>query len=144
MAVRRLVVAWLVARTWSDLRAVAELRDTYDRAGELNGQGRYQEALPFAKKAVRLSEKEFGPDHPYSGILLSYMALLYHKLGRPTEAEPHYKRAFAILEASLGPENPDFAITLENYAELLRATDRSDESKKLETRAATIRAKRAE
>ena len=32
--------------------------EAYNQANTLYGQGRYQEALPFAKKAVRLGEKD--------------------------------------------------------------------------------------
>jgi len=39
-----------------------ELMDAYNQANELSAEGRYQEAIPFAKEAVRLSEREFGPD----------------------------------------------------------------------------------
>lgn len=40
-----------------------ELKSAYNRFGELYAQGRYQDALPFAKKALSLSELEFGPNH---------------------------------------------------------------------------------
>ena len=39
-----------------------ELLDANNRANELRAEGRYQEAIPFAEKALRLGEEEFGPD----------------------------------------------------------------------------------
>ena len=55
-----------------------ELMDAYNRANELTGEGRYQEAIPFAKEALRLSEREFGLGHPYVATSLGNLALLYH------------------------------------------------------------------
>ncbi|MEE9269663.1 MAG: tetratricopeptide repeat protein, partial [Candidatus Krumholzibacteria bacterium] len=54
------------------------------------------------------------------------------------------KRSLAIREKALGPEHPHVATALENYARLLRETGRGNEAAKLEARARTIRAKRAE
>ncbi len=34
----------------------------------LRAQGRYQEALPFAEKALRLGKAEFGLDHPTTAM----------------------------------------------------------------------------
>ena len=121
----------------------AALTDAYNRYSEFNAEGRYQDALPFAEKAVRLGEQEFGPDHPDTATLLNNLAELYRDQGRYAEAEPLYRRSLAIYEKALGPEHPDVALTLENYAELLRVTERNNEASKLEARAIAIRAKHA-
>ncbi len=63
-----------------------ELNDAYNRAGELYAQGRYQEALPFAEEALRLSECEFSPDHLTTATMLHDLAVLYDDLGRYPEA----------------------------------------------------------
>ena len=54
----------------------SEFIDTYDRFAQFYAQGRYQEALRFAKKALRLGEYEIGPDHPITGLLLNNLAEL--------------------------------------------------------------------
>ena len=121
-----------------------ELLEAYNRAGTLYGQGRYGEALPFAKRAVGLGEQEFGASNPRFATLLNNLANLYLYQGRYADAEPLYERALAIREKALGPEHPRVATSLENYAALLRATNRSDEAEELEARAAAIRAKQVE
>ena len=83
-----------------------ELIDAFNRTVTLSGQGRYQEALPFARKAVRLGEQEFGANHPTFAIFLSNLAVLYGEQGRYAEAEPLLERALAIAEKALGPEQP--------------------------------------
>ena len=65
----------------------SEYIDTYDRFARFYTQGRAQEALRFAEKAMRLGEYEFGPDHPITGLRFNNLALLY-------QAQGHYpKRA---------------------------------------------------
>ena len=63
-----------------------ELRGAYERARELYTQGRYQEAIPFAKEAVRLDEQEFGLDHPRTATALNNLGALYQAQGRYSEA----------------------------------------------------------
>jgi tetratricopeptide (TPR) repeat protein len=116
-----------------------ELMDVHRRFGELYDQGRYQEALPFAEKALELGEREFGIDHPTTGTLLNNLAFLHHSQGRYAEAEPLYERSLAILEKALGPEHPDVAQSLENHAILLRATGCGAEADDMEARAQAIR-----
>ncbi|MCH9049884.1 MAG: tetratricopeptide repeat protein, partial [Proteobacteria bacterium] len=100
------------------------LMDAYKRAKELYAQGRYQEALPFARNALRLSEQEFGRDHPKTATRLNNLARLYRRQGKYAEAEPLFKRALAIREEALGPEHPRVATILNNLALIDDATGR--------------------
>ena len=93
-----------------------EFMDAYNRANELSGEGRYQEAIYFAKEAFRLSECEFGPDDSTTGSTLNNLAFLYRAQGRYAEAEPLYKRALAIYERAFGPDHPYVAASLNNLA----------------------------
>lgn len=123
---------------------VTDLRDTISQVRALYNQGRYQEALPLAKEAVRLVERKLGANHPTFAAHLNNLAALYFMQGRDIEAKALFERALTIFENALGPDHPEVAITLENYASLLRATNRADEAEKLQTRAAAIRAKQTE
>jgi tetratricopeptide (TPR) repeat protein len=104
-------------------------------------QGRYAEAEPLYKRALRIDEKALGPEHPDVAIDLNNLAELYRAQGHYAEAEPLYQRSLAILEGALGPEHPHVATSLENYAALLRQTARADEAERMEARAKAIRAK---
>ena len=79
-----------------------ELMDAYNRANELSAEGRYREAIPFAKEALRISEHEFGPDDLTTSSTLNNLAGLYNAQSRYAEAEPLYKRSLAITEKTLG------------------------------------------
>ncbi len=108
-----------------------ELLDAFNRTVTLYGQGRHQEALPFAKKAVRLGEQEFGANDPTFATLINNLAELYRNRGSYAEAEPLYQRAQAILEAALGPEHPRVARGLTNLAVLFRDQGRYAEAEPL-------------
>ncbi len=115
------------------------LLDAHNRTKELYAQGRYQEALPFAKKALGLGEHEFGPDHTTTATLLNDLAALYQAQGRYTEAEPLYQRSLTIREGALGPEHPGVAMGLNNLAELYRAQGHYAEAEPLYQRSLAIR-----
>ncbi len=118
----------------------SELTEVYNSYHTLYQQGRYSEAEPYAKEALRLGTEEFGPNDPTTAALLDNLALLYQAQSHFAEAEPLYQRSLAIREKALGPEHPDVAGSLENYAALLRKTARADEAERMEARAKAIHA----
>ena len=121
-----------------------ELMGTFRQYQALNQQGDYAAAVPFAKKALRLGEREFGSDHENTAMLLNYLARLYRAQGRYGDAEPLYKRSLAIWEKTLRPDHPNVAQSLENYAFLLRKTGRDAEAARMEMRAKNIQTKHPE
>ncbi len=82
---RWLIVALLCLALWPGTThgQSSALLDAFNRYKELNALGRYEEALPFAEQALKLSEQEFGPDHPITADLLDNLAGLYHDQGMP-------------------------------------------------------------
>ncbi len=99
----------------------AALMEAYRQGAALYQAGRYDEALPFLKKALELGQREFGPEHPSTAMLLNDLAELYRLQGKYAEAEPLYKRSLVIMEKALGPAHPNVATSLNNLAELYRA-----------------------
>ncbi len=73
----------------------AALMKAYKQGEALYQAGRYDEALPFWKKALKLGQREFGPEQPSTAMLLNNLAELYRLQGRYAEAEPLHKRALA-------------------------------------------------
>ena len=98
--------------------------DAFQRYQELEKEGRYGEAIPFAQEVVRLAEEEFGSEHEHVGISLNNLALLYRDQGRYAAAEPLYKRSLAIREKALGPDHPNVALGLNRLAGLYYAQGR--------------------
>ncbi|MCP4546536.1 MAG: tetratricopeptide repeat protein, partial [bacterium] len=63
---------------------------------------------------LELGEREFGPHHEATVVLLNSLAMLFHTQGKYANAEPLYKRALAMREKALGPQHPDVAQILNN------------------------------
>jgi tetratricopeptide (TPR) repeat protein len=147
MYVRRTILCLAAAFLWAtydpDVASgqESELREAYNSYKTLNQQGRYSDAEPYAKKALRLGTEEFGPNDPTTAVFLNNLALLYYTQGRYAEAEPLHRRALAIREKALGPEHPDVAQSLNNLAGLYQAQGRYAEVEPLYQRALAIREK---
>ncbi len=74
------------------------LMEAYNSYNTLKQQGRYSEAEPYAKEALRLGTEEFGPDDPNTATLLNNLANLYSAQGRYAEAEPLFGRSESTNE----------------------------------------------
>ncbi len=116
----------------------SELMEAFNNFSTLYQRGRYSEAEPYAKEALRLGTEEFGPNDPSTATLLNNLALLYKTQGHYAEAEPLYQRALAIWEQALGPEHPDVATSLNNLAELYRVQGHYAEAEPLYQRSLGI------
>ncbi|MEW6264574.1 MAG: tetratricopeptide repeat protein [Thermodesulfobacteriota bacterium] len=78
---------------------------------QLSQAGRYQEALPLARKVLALREKALGPAHLKTGEALNNLGFLLYKTGDLIQAEKSLLRALAILEKTLGPHHANLAVT---------------------------------
>ena len=56
-------------------------------------------------RALAISKKSFGPDHPDVARALGNLGRLYDSQGKYVEAELCHERALAIFEKALGPEH---------------------------------------
>ena len=114
--VRRLCILCFLVALWPGLALAqsAALMEAFKQYQALNAQNRYGEAEPFARKALELGQREYGPDYPNTGIFLTNLAVLYQATGRYGEAEPLYERALAIMESALGVDHPSTKAVREN------------------------------
>jgi tetratricopeptide (TPR) repeat protein len=104
----------------------------------LRATDRLSEAEPLMRRALAISEKSFGPDHPNVATSLNNLTGLLGATNRLAEAEPLYRRALAIDEKSFGPDHPEVATNLNNLAGLLQDTNRLNEAEPLTRRAVAI------
>ena len=68
--------------------------------------GDYAKAEPLYQRALKISEKALGPEHPTPARASRSLAGLYEHMGDYAKAEPLYQRALKIDEKALGPEHP--------------------------------------
>jgi len=74
-----------------------------DLAGLYRGLGRFDEAEPLIRRALAITERSFGPDHPDVIRDLKNLAQLLQVTNRRTEAEPLLQRARAIRDHTPEP-----------------------------------------
>ena len=76
----------------------------------LKDRAAYAAAQAASARALAITEKVFGPNHPKVAIRLNNLAQLLQDTGRLAEAEPLMRRALEIDEHSFGTEHPNVAI----------------------------------
>ena len=92
---------------------LAEAARLWAEAGRLHEQGKYDDALPIALRALAIREKALGPEHPEVARSLNNVAELYWTKGDSARAEPLYQRALAIRTRPLVRDQlPDHPIRL--------------------------------
>jgi tetratricopeptide (TPR) repeat protein len=102
------------ARENSDHGRYDLIQSLNDTAGEYQMRGMYSEAEPLFKRALRIREKELGPDHPDVAMSANNLAGLYNAQGRYDKSEPLYRRALAIWENAHEPDHLNVARGLHN------------------------------
>jgi CHAT domain-containing protein/Tfp pilus assembly protein PilF len=96
--------------------AVAEATRLMAEVERLYGQGKYDDALALAQRALGIREKALGPDHLDVAQSLNDLAVLYDQKADYPRAEALYVRALGIREKALGPDHVDVAESLHNLA----------------------------
>jgi tetratricopeptide (TPR) repeat protein len=104
----------------------------------LNARAEHPAAEPLMRRALAISEKNFGLDHPMVATALNYVCGLQPHTNRVAEAEPMMRRALAIDEKSFGPDSPAVATDLNNLALVLEDTNRVSEAEPLYRRTLAI------
>jgi tetratricopeptide (TPR) repeat protein len=82
--------------------------------------GDYARARPYFERALAITEKVLGAEHPDTVTILNNLGSLLHHLGDLAGARPYYERALRIREQVLGGEHPDTATSLNNLGSLLQ------------------------
>ncbi|PHJ57497.1 hypothetical protein VF14_21470 [Nostoc linckia z18] len=103
------------------------------------GQGAYDQALPWYDQSLSTAKKRFGDEHPYVATSLNNLALLYKSQGRYSDAEPLYIQALAMRKRLLGDEHPDVATSLNNLAGLYKSQGRYSDAEPLYIQALAMR-----
>jgi tetratricopeptide (TPR) repeat protein len=104
----------------------------------LYSQGKYEDSLTHARRAIELREKALGPEHPSIAAGLQNMGAALATMGRFDEALVQLERARDLRERVLGRDHPDLGNTLTVMAIVERRRGRYDEAIALYERARAI------
>jgi tetratricopeptide (TPR) repeat protein len=121
----------------------SDLAGQYHNLGQMTEeQGKHAEARTYFDKALAMSEKLLGPDHPRVAQTLYSIAEVDVEEGDRKHAIETMRRALAIQDKRLPPDHPDIAYVLSGLAEVLGKEGQYDEAAQLAARALAIREKK--
>jgi len=75
---------------------------------------RPDKARDLHERALRIFEREYGPDHVRVAITLTNLGNAWRELRRPDKARDLHERALRIEEPEYGPDHVEVARTLTN------------------------------
>ena len=90
------------------------------QVNQLIEQGKYQEAIPIAERAVEMAKRVRGPEHSDTADALNNLGFLFKKIRDYAKAEPLYREALQIRQKVLGSEHLDTATSLNNLGVLYK------------------------
>jgi tetratricopeptide (TPR) repeat protein len=90
-------------------QSLFEANCLFSRSMELTARGQDAQAIALTGRAIEITEKELGPDHPELASLLSLAGFEGMHVGDYQPSEAMFLRAQAINEKALGPGDPHSA-----------------------------------
>ncbi len=88
----------------------------------------------YCERALAISEKALGPDHPDTAMSLNNRGALLQDQGDLAGARLYYERALDICEKKLGLAHPNTQLVATNTASLLDELKLRDEAKALRSK----------
>ena len=129
------------AQNESSAAAQAEAAQLSVRVVKLFNEGKYDEALPIAKRALDLRERALGTDHEIvQGALLNLIEI-YTAKKKYGEAQKLVERLLRTHEKTVGPEDAGAAVILDKLAFLTYVQGDFSKSEAAYQRALAIREK---
>lgn len=105
---------------WTDWNEAELLNRQVER---LSSEGKYDAAMPLAKKVLAIYEKILGLQHSDVATSLYNLAVLYESQGNYLKAEPLYQRSLVIWEKALGAQHPYLTQSLDRLTALYWVQD---------------------
>jgi tetratricopeptide (TPR) repeat protein len=104
-------------------------------------EGKFTDAEPLARWALKSREELLGPVHQEVAESLNTLACLCDAQGKLADAEPCYRRCLALEEKLRGPEHPNVAALLDNLATVYHGQGKFNEAEPFYKRVLAIREK---
>ncbi len=95
------------------------------------GQGAYEQAIPWLEKCLFLSHVRLGQQHPDVATSLNNLAELYRSQGKYQQAEPLCLQALEMYKQLLGEQHPRVATSLNHLALLYKSQGKYSKARPL-------------
>lgn len=138
-----LVVASFAQPTTNEPNSIAveEAKSLNAQVVKLYREGKYDEAIPPAKRALEIWEKERGKESQQAATSLLNLAEIYRGKKSYTEAESFYRKVLKIEEKRLGENGPELCRLLINLGWMQHVNAHTADAESSFKRAITIKEK---
>lgn len=110
----------------------------YENSKKMYNQGKYNDALNFAKKCLEISESEYGNRHINTALSLSILGMIYSELGSYSQAVAAHERCLGIYKANFSKSFRDISLILSNLANAYSKMNEYQKAKVLYTESIDI------
>ena len=101
--------------------------------------GRGTEAEQLQRRAIEITERTFGPEHPSLVVSFANLADRLQQQGRLYEAEPVARRAVLLAAKLFGPDQIEDTLPLSALGVVLAGLNRNDDALPILQRALDLR-----
>lgn len=129
------------ARQQPQTNDLAEAEGLSEQVVKLYKEARYDEALPLAKRALKIREKALGREHVLTAAAAVNLAEQYWAKGEYGDAEPLLRRALPAFEKVSGPQAAVAGRVLDRLASLSASKRDPSEAERLYLRAVSAKEK---
>ncbi|KAK8009151.1 hypothetical protein PG991_011702 [Apiospora marii] len=93
--------------------------------------GKYVNAEPFNRQAVKVAREVFGAEHPSTLSSMNNLANVLSSQGKYEEAERMHRQTVQQSEKALGAEHPDTLSSMNNLASVLSSQGKYEEAERM-------------
>lgn len=131
----------VISQTSQESPELNEANELTKSVARLFKEGKFDEALPLAKRALEIRERLLPPNDQRVSLALGYLGDVYMAKRDFNNARKAFERLLLLQEGRLGPTDVNLAFTLDRLALLSYRDGKSGKSEELYQRALAIREK---
>jgi TonB family protein len=130
-----------ISQTSPESPELGEASELTKSVAKLYKEGKFDEALPLAKRALEIRERLLPRTDPRVSMSIGYLGDVYLAKRDFGSAKKNFERLLQLQEERLGPTDVNLAFTLHRLALLSYRDGKSDQAEELYQRALAIREK---
>jgi len=130
-----------VSQSSQESPELAEATELTKSVVKLFKEGKFDEALPLAKRALEIRERLLPPNDQRVSLSLGYLGDVYMAKRDFNNARKAFERLLPLQEERLGPTDVNLAFTLDRLALISYRDGKSEKSEELYQRSLAIREK---